>query len=188
MKSSTISIECIGSIILQKSKRAKHLNISIRPFKGVRVSVPYGMTFKKAEEIVYGKIEWITKHQKRMQQIETDHQLLQEESEEIDKNSAKKILVRRLNELTDKNDLSFNKVTIRNQKTRWGSCSRENNINLNMKLVKLPQELIDYVILHELVHTKVKNHSKKFWNELNTYIPNAKGLDKELRKYGTGLL
>jgi len=183
-----LNINGIGKIRLAKSKRAKHLNISIRPFKGVRVSVPYGMSFKKAEEIVHAKVTWIEKHQKRMRQIEVDHQLLREESEEIDRDEAKRILIGRLKELADKNKLSYNKVTIRNQKTRWGSCSQKNNINLNIKLVKLPQELIDYVILHELVHTKIKNHSKKFWDELNTYIPNAKGLDKELRKYGTGLL
>jgi predicted metal-dependent hydrolase len=188
MKTSTIIIENIGSIILQKSKRAKHLNISIRPFKGVRVSVPYGMSFKKAEKIVHDKIAWIEKHQKRMRQIEVDHQLLQEESEEIDKDEAKRILIGRLNELANKNSFSYNRMTIRNQKTRWGSCSQKNSISLNAKLVKLPQELIDYVILHELVHTKIKNHSKKFWDELNNYIPNAKGLDKELRKYGAGLL
>lgn len=183
-----LNITGIGKISFAKSKRAKYLNISIRPFKGVRVSVPYGMSFKKAEEIVHEKIGWIEKHQKRMRQIEVDHHLLKEESEEIDRDNAKNLLIGRLKELAKKNNFSYNKVTIRNQKTRWGSCSLKNNINLNMKLVKLPQELIDYVILHELVHTKIKNHSKRFWDELNKYIPNAKGLDKELRKYGTGLL
>ncbi len=146
------------------------------------------MSFRKAEEIVYAKIGWIEKHQKRMRQVETDHRLLNEESEEIDREEAKRILTGRLKELAGKNSFSYNKVTIRNQKTRWGSCSQKNNINLNMKLVKLPRELIDYVILHELVHTKIKNHSRKFWNELNNFIPDAKVLDKELRKYGTGLL
>ena len=77
----------------------------------------------------------------------------------------------------------YNKVTIRNQKTRWGSCSGKNNINLNMKLMNIPNHLIDYVILHELVHTKVKNHRPLFWGSLDIYVGNAKAIDKELKKY-----
>ena len=68
-------------------------------------------------------------------------------------------------------------------KTRWGSCSFKNNINLSLHLMRLREELIDYVILHELVHTKVKNHSREFWTTLDIYCPKSKSLDKELKKY-----
>ena len=83
---------------------------------------------------------------------------------------------------------TYNNITIHNQRTRWGSCSPNNNISLNMKLVRLPDDLIDYVILHELVHTRIKNHSKKFWDELNVYICDAKKLERRLKEYGVGLL
>ena len=70
----------------------------------------------------------------------------------------------------------------------WGSCSEKNNINLNINLVRLTEELMDYVILHELVHLKVKNHSKQFWAELDKYVGNAKELDKKLKKHRLGLV
>jgi hypothetical protein len=72
---------------------------------------------------------------------------------------------------------------VKNQKTRWGSCSEKNNINLNANLVLLPDELIDYAILHELVHTRVKKHSKRFWDELDKLVGNAKKLDQKLKKH-----
>jgi hypothetical protein len=77
---------------------------------------------------------------------------------------------------------------VKNQKTRWGSCSDKNNINLNINLVRLPDELIDYVILHELVHTRIKNHSHQFWEEMNKVVEDPKSLDKKLRQYTPSLL
>ncbi|MFC1990575.1 M48 family metallopeptidase [Chloroflexota bacterium] len=79
-------------------------------------------------------------------------------------------------------------MSIRNQKTRWGSCSHKNNINLNMKLVLLPDELVDYVILHELVHTRIHNHSKRFWVELDKYVGDGKLMTSRIKKTGMGLL
>jgi predicted metal-dependent hydrolase len=81
-----------------------------------------------------------------------------------------------------------NRVTVRQQKTRWGSCSPKNTISLNIKLALVPDELADYVILHELVHTRIHNHSKKFWAELDKYVPNSKAMAKRLRKNETVLL
>jgi len=81
-------------------------------------------------------------------------------------------------------NFKYARASIRNQKTKWGSCSAKNNISLNINLVGLPDQLRDYVILHELVHTGIKNHSKKFWTELDKYTAgSAKELSKKLRKY-----
>ena len=78
----------------------------------------------------------------------------------------------------------INKVKINNAKTRWGSCSIENNITLSLQLMRLPDYLIDYVILHELAHTKVKNHSIHFWDFLDSITDSkAKNLDKELKSF-----
>jgi len=96
---------------------------------------------------------------------------------------AKKYLPARLEELAKLYGFEFRRVTIKNNKSRWGSCSRKNNINLNLHLMRLPVHLSDYILLHELVHTIHKNHSKKFWKQLDTLTGNARSLDKELKQY-----
>ncbi|AKQ47759.1 hypothetical protein TH63_15375 [Rufibacter radiotolerans] len=78
---------------------------------------------------------------------------------------------------------SYQQVTIKNAKTRWGSCSATNNINLNLHLMRLPAHLSDYVILHELAHTVEKNHGPRFWALLDKISGDAKGLDKQLKAY-----
>ncbi len=183
--SKTIEIDSVGPVLLEKSKRARRLRISIRPFKGVRVTVPYGISFSRAEEFINSHIKWMLKHSRQMKQVEQEYQNNQKQTLQIsDRQEARRILINRLNELADQYGFSFNRVFIRNQATLWGSCSAQNNINLNMKLVCLPQHQLDYVILHELVHTKIKNHSRKFWTELAQYIANPRSVSKELRSSG----
>jgi predicted metal-dependent hydrolase len=102
---------------------------------------------------------------------------------EIWRKEAKEYLPKRVKALAIDYDFNYQKLTIKNTKSRWGSCSFDNNINLSLHLMRISNELIDYVILHELVHTKVKNHSSKFWETLEKHCPNSKILDKELKKY-----
>ncbi len=96
---------------------------------------------------------------------------------------AKKHIPRRVEELAYLFGFKYNRLFLKNLKSRWGSCSGKNNINLNIHLMKLPDELIDYVILHELVHTAHKNHSKKFWNALEKILPESKKMDTKLKSY-----
>lgn len=103
--------------------------------------------------------------------------------EKILRIEAKSYLPKRVDELAKKHNFTYQKLTIKNNKTRWGSCSYNNNINLSLHLMRVREELLDYVILHELVHTKVKNHSKEFWTTLNRHCPNSKNLDRELKNY-----
>jgi predicted metal-dependent hydrolase len=103
--------------------------------------------------------------------------------EKILRIEAKSFLPKRVDELAKKHNFNYQKLAIKNTKTRWGSCSFKNNINLSLHLMRLREELIDYVILHELVHTKVKNHSIEFWTTLDIHCPNSKNLDRELKKY-----
>jgi hypothetical protein len=96
---------------------------------------------------------------------------------------AKLYLPCRTDELAKLNGFNYNKVAIKKASTRWGSCSSQNNINFNLQLMRLPAQLADYVILHELVHTVVKNHQDTFWKLLEKVLPGAKKLDKELNNY-----
>jgi predicted metal-dependent hydrolase len=96
---------------------------------------------------------------------------------------ARRILPERVKLLANKYQFRYAGLRIKNARTRWGSCSAKNNINLNLQLMRLPNRLIDYVILHELNHTVHKHHQKSFWLALEQILPGARMLDKELNKY-----
>ncbi len=75
-------------------------------------------------------------------------------------------------------NFEFNRISIRNQKTRWGSCSRKKNLNFNYRIMYLPEKVIDYIIIHELCHLKEFNHSKNFWNLVQVALPDYKEIKK----------
>ena len=132
-------------------------------------------------------IEWAKKNLEYVRKIEREHSTTASATPRIPRAKAKEILKKRLAELAGEYEFEYNKVFIKNQKTRWGSCSEHNNINLNINILSLTDDLRDYVLLHELMHTRIKNHSKKYWAELNKYVGgNAKALDKRLRKHRLG--
>jgi len=185
-KSQIIEIEGIGPVLFERSKRAKHLIINVKPFTGVRVAVPYGVSWEKAEKIVFNKMGWIQKQQAKIERIRQKYGSL--DLGRVNKAAARRKLINRLEELSVWYGFTYNRVFIRNQRTRWGSCSAHNNINLNIKLALLPDELMDYVILHELLHTRIKNHSREFWSEMDRLVGSrAKELAKRLKEYGLGL-
>ena len=168
----------VGTVKYIGNNRAKRIIISIKP-EYVRVVIPKRQSFKSAQKFVESKLDWIkTNKQKMNLQLEQKRKL-----PEIDRKVARKILCRRIGELAQLHNFVYNRVSIRKQKTRWGSCSTKNNINLNANLLHLPPELVDYVLLHELVHTRVKNHGKDFLDELETVVPNARQVDRKLKAY-----
>ncbi|MFA7490404.1 MAG: SprT family zinc-dependent metalloprotease [Mariniphaga sp.] len=117
---------------------------------------------------------------------EQTNKLIENLLTKIYRHEAHVLLPKRLKELAQSHGFSYNKITIRNNKRNWGSCSSANNISLNLQMMKLPNELIDYILLHELVHTKIKNHSIRFWEELNLHTQNkARELSQQVKKYST---
>ena len=100
---------------------------------------------------------------------------------------AKEYLTRRLEELAKKLGFRYNKIFIRNQRKKWGNCSKEKNISLNWRLIKAPMFVSDYLIVHELVHTLVMNHTNKFWTLLKSHYPDYKDAMNWLDKYGNSL-
>ena len=178
----------IEDVLFERSSRAKRINITVRPFKGVRVAVPYGISLKKAQAFAESNYSWIQKQLEKAAQSEKDHLSLSDHFKNIDRRAAKTLLAQRLDDLAMRHGYRYQRVSIRNQKTRWGSCSAKDNISLNMKLTRLPEYLMDYVILHELVHTRFKNHGQRFYAELDRLVSNRKEMDQLLKAYGTGLL
>ena len=108
---------------------------------------------------------------------------IDDHAKKILRTQAKAYLGRRLETLASRMDCHYEKVRYSNASTRWGSCSSEGTISLNIWLMTLPKELIDYVLVHELSHTKHMNHSTSFWQHVEEFEPNYKQLRRELKKF-----
>ena len=109
------------------------------------------------------------------------------ELEEWYREEARKYITERLEVFAFQYGFTYNRVFIRGSKTKWGTCSRKKNLGFNWRLIKAPEAIIDYVILHELTHTLVFDHSKKFWNTLERFYPDHKAAKKWLKDFGAAL-
>lgn len=100
---------------------------------------------------------------------------------------SRKVMLKRLEELAKPYKFKYNKVFIRNQKTKWGNCSGKKNLSFNWRLIKTPQFVMDYVLMHELVHTEIFKHTRQFWVKLKSVYPKYKDSIQWLDRYGNGL-
>ncbi|MEA1921194.1 MAG: SprT family zinc-dependent metalloprotease [Pseudomonadota bacterium] len=183
----TINIDKLGPITFVSSSRAQRINVSVKAAGGVRVAVPKRASLKDAQRFVLSKQDWIEKQLIRLKKVQDEADKFSEEVKGLDINQAANKIAARLQELAQEHNFSYNRLTIRNQKTRWGSCSAKNNISLNIKLALLPDELRDLVLVHELIHTKIKNHGPNFWQKLEEIYPQARELDQQVNNH-SGLL
>ncbi|MGI6686309.1 MAG: M48 family metallopeptidase [Bacillota bacterium] len=101
--------------------------------------------------------------------------------------AAKSLFTERASFWAEKMHVSYQTIYIRNQKTRWGSCSSKKNLSFNMRIIMAPLEVVDYIIIHELAHLKEMNHSKKFWQMVEEFCPDFKSHQAWLKKFGPGL-
>lgn len=182
-----IELPEIGKTEFRKNKRAKHLKLSYKPFEHLVVTVPYLMSFKYAAEYLDSNRERVNKFLARIKKIEKDKTPVSDELLKLMRKEAKEYLPARVRELAKIHNLKVNDIRLKNHKTKWGSCSSKNNINLNINLIRLPNRLIDYIIMHELAHTVHHNHSAEYWKFLEKILPGAKTLDKEMRRYRVGI-
>ncbi len=183
VQSKTVEIAGVGPVLFERSSRARRVVISVKPNAAVRVAVPYGSSFQKAEEFVYARVDWIQKHLGKMKAYSQSNGNAGSAVDIIDREEAKRKLISRLEHLAAQHGFTYNRVFIRNQKTRLGTCSGKNNIGLNVKLSCLPDELMDYVILHELAHTRVKNHGKGFWLLMDELVGDGKAKAARVREH-----
>lgn len=123
--------------------------------------------------------------------LEAEHELVQKMATTASLRAlrlqAERLLPMRLKELADKRGFKYKSVTIKNLKSRWGSCDQDANITLNLFLMQLPWHLIDYVLMHELTHTKVMRHGAPFWSAMEAIEPKTQALRREIRMYKTTL-
>lgn len=160
------TIEGLGVITLVRSVRARRLRITLKADKTVTVTLPATVRIAEAQAFVREKLPWIQKHRDRLDRREPPAPPV--DLKGIDLVQAQKALFARLRHFSETHRLPYRRAAFRCQKTLWGSCSHNNTISLNINLVLLPQDLQDYVLLHELAHTKIKNHSAAFWTYLDT--------------------
>ncbi len=177
----------IGPVQFVASQRARRINITVKVNGAIRVAVPRRVRLRTAEEFVLSKREWIKRQLTRAGEKQAAAAEYSDRLNELDKTRAKNTISIRLQELAEEFGFSYNRLTIRNQKTRWGSCSAKNNISLNVRLALLPEELRDLILVHELIHTRIKNHGPLFWQKLESIYPNARELDRKVNSLG-GLL
>lgn len=100
---------------------------------------------------------------------------------------ARRFILKRLEEINKSGRFKYNRIFVRNQKTKWGNCSSKKNLSFNWRLIMTPLFVLDYLIYHELIHLEVMNHSKEYWLRLSLVYPDYKEANKWLKQYGGGL-
>ena len=168
---------------VRKHKTAKRLKLAIYCDGNCVVTLPWRMGFLSADEFIKKNAEWVLEKMKAMKKIGRNSLFARHDHEEYLKlkEHARDMVARRLEKFNEIYDFSYKGVAIRNQKTRWGSCSSKGNLNFNYKILLLPQRHADYIIVHELCHLKEFNHSKRFWNLVGQTIPEYEKIVEQLR-------
>ncbi|MBQ2815044.1 MAG: M48 family metallopeptidase [Clostridia bacterium] len=169
----------------------KSCSITVERDGTVTIRAPFFMSEKKINKIIEERKEWIEKAQKRIaNRTERLNSLTPITSDEIDslKATAKPIIEKKVRFFADEMGVKYGKITIRNQKTRYGSCTAKGNLNFNCLIMLMPEEIIDYVIVHELCHIKEMNHSHRFWKEVESILPDYKERRKWLKQNGNILI
>lgn len=167
--------------------RRKTIGLEISPDLQITVRAPYHISDVRIREFVESKQTWILKHLAIMQDRQAHDPIpagvisdkeLRHMTEE-----ARIIIPERVKYFAKIIGVTYGQITIRHQKTRWGSCSSSGNLNFNCMLMATSPELIDYVVVHELCHRKQMNHSPLFWKEVEEILPDYRNLRSRLREY-----
>lgn len=168
--------------------RRKTISIEINEKAQLLVRAPMRVPKYEIEKFLIEKDAWISKHVKmaeeRMAKAGTIEPIGRWELRNL-KEEALKIIPGRVSYYAGIIGVTYGHITIRNQKTLWGSCSRKGNLNFNCMLMKAPEHVRDYVIVHELCHRKEMNHSKKFWALVEEVIPDYRQCRKWLKEEGS---
>lgn len=151
--------------------RRKTIAIQIDREGQVIVRTPYGITKRQVEEFLDEKKDWILQTRQRVEKRKTEQIPISEEVRREGIERAKRIFPERTAYFAKRMGVDYGRITIREQKTRWGSCSSKGNLNFNWKLVLLDPELLDYVVVHELAHRREMNHSAAFWKVVEAELP-----------------
>ena len=171
--------------------RRRTLGLEITPRGEVLVRVPLRTSDVQVRDFVLSRRSWIETHlakvRARIAEAETLPRLTEEDREDL-RQRAKPVLAARAAYFAPLVGVSFGNITVRTQRSRWGSCSVKGNLNFNALLLLAPPEVLDYVVVHELCHRKEMNHSPRFWAEVERLVPDWKAQRLWLRKNGGALM
>lgn len=194
----TIDHPKIGPVTLSRTRRATRISLSVRPDGSVRLSFPPWVTQRRALGFLEQKVDWIAASRTKMAQkypsAAAPPQLTEAQKAEA-KRATEALRARAKIELpamvaclAARHGFSYGSVKVKNTRTRWGSCTARNDINLSISLLKLPIYLAEYVVLHELCHTVHHNHSARFHTLLNDVTQgHHRALNRELKQYSPNI-
>ena len=168
-----------------KSDR-KTIAIQIKPDGQVVVRCPKRMRIEEARRFVESKADWIEKHLAN-RQPQNVAKYTPQEIEQF-REQARKLVTERVRYYAPIIGVTYGRIAIRTQHTRWGSCSSKGNLNFNCLLALVPQEVLDYVVVHELCHLKELNHSTRFWSKVEEVLPSYNVWRKWLKEHGASLI
>jgi predicted metal-dependent hydrolase len=165
-----------------RNRRARRYVLRVEPNGAVRVTIPRGGSRREAETFATAHTDWIARQRARLpvptQSIRDGRAL---------RVKARRELSPRLLELAAAHGLVVSRVSIRDQRSRWGSCGRDGHICLNWRLVLMPPDVRDYVLLHELMHLRRMDHSPAYWRLVEAACPNYRAAREWLRQHGPSL-
>lgn len=168
---------------IRRSRRAQRLRLAVFCDGNIVVTSPHHVSQSIIEDFISAKKKWILEKLQFYKNIDTTSIRPFSKKDYIINKDKALLLVKSRVELYNKiYNFSFKNIVIRNQKTRWGSCSKKGNLNFNYKIMFLPQKYQDYIIVHEICHLKEFNHSRNFWALVSRALPNYLEIRKELRR------
>lgn len=175
------------SYTLKRRRGARSVRLAIYANGAFTVTAPKWYPVYVINKFLAEKAEWIYNKLKHIDFAELDSKRESEKiNYQIQKETARKIIRARLEFFNQYYNFAYNRISIKNQKSCWGSASRKGNLNFNYKVANLAEDLRDYVIVHELCHLGELNHSQKFWELVQKAIPNYKNLRKKLKNSAKG--
>lgn len=164
------------------SRRACSVKLSVSCAKGVSIILPVGFGENFAERFLLEKSDWVLRKMKEFSKLEGKRIIKTNRKEYLKhKEAARKLVHQRILFYNQFYKFKFNRISIKNQKTLWGSCSQNGNLNFNYILALVPLEISDYIIVHEICHLWEFNHSREFWRLVSLTIPNYREIRKEVK-------
>ncbi|PJE58318.1 MAG: metal-dependent hydrolase [Candidatus Portnoybacteria bacterium CG10_big_fil_rev_8_21_14_0_10_36_7] len=169
-----------------RSDRAKRMRLAVYCDGNFVVTVPKVLPADSIDRYLIEKSKWVVSKLDFFEQLNKRQKLsLGVDGFEVYRDKALKMVTHRIEELNNElYKFKFNQITVKNQKTRWGSCSKKRNLNFNYKILFLSPRMRDYIIIHELCHLREFNHSNKFWRLVAKAIPNYVDIVEELKIKG----